>query len=418
MRKRIAILLLCVFACMIAANASGSESRDTIRLAKEITLELFQGDPKKVHEMFAPEIVDLLSADELSELVAQLINPETGLGAFEGIGETRQGAAEIVVTAHLAVSDLLIIMSFSESGQITGLYFMPDSLKPEDVPLASNEEEIVFGTLNLPGILTVPEGEKLPAVVLVHGSGPNDRNESYGGTVVFKDIAEGLSKLGIAVMRYDKRTYLMNQGTLPVTEETIANLTVYEETVPDALEAVQFLKNDPRIDPDRVFILGHSQGGMMASTIHNAGADARGLIVLAGTLRTLPVLLAEQLEAAAPELFADDIAFLKGIMGISAAEARQKTIQGQNAYGLWEAARYDLPGEAEKANVPMLILQGAEDQQVYPDRDYPLWEAFSAEHPDRDITLSLYDGLDHMFLDGKYFSSAVIGDIAAWIQEH
>lgn len=390
-----------------------------VRLAKEVSLELFTGDAKKVHERFAPEIVDLMTAEELTALIEQVTSAETGLGAFQNLGEARQGETEIVVTAHLAVSDLFVILSFNESQQISGLYLLPDSPKPEDIPLAENEEEVVVGSLELPGILTVPTGEKLPAVVLVHGSGPNDRNESYGGTVIFKDIAQGLAAQGIAVLRYDKRTYLMNQGVLPVTEESIANMTVYEETVPDAIEAVAFLKNDSRIDPDRIFIIGHSQGAMMASSIHNDGADVNGLILLAGTLRSLPVLLAEQLEAAAPDLYQDDIAFLKTLSDISEEEARQATVMnGQNAYMFWDAARYDLAEQAERADVPMLILQGTEDINVYPDRDYPLWEEFQKDHPDRDITLKLYDGLEHFFLEGVNFSSQVLRDIATWIQAH
>ena len=416
MRRKIAVLLFILFACLVAANALGTEARDKVRLAKEIALEFFAGDPKKVHEMFSPEIAGLMTADELVELKGMLTDEGTGLGAFESLGEVRQGAAEIIVTAHMAASDLLVIISLTDGDQIAVLYFIRDSIKPEDVPLAENEEEVSFGTLNLPGILTVSEGEKLPAVVLVHGSGENDRNESLiGGTIIFKDIAQGLSERGVAVLRYDKRTYLMNQGILPFTDETIANMTVYEETVLDAIEAVQFLKSDERIDPDRIFVIGHSQGAMMAPCIHNDGADVNGLILLAGTLRTLPELLAEQLEAA-PEFYADEIAFLRAIADISEEEARQTAILGQNAYRYWDAAQYDLPGHAERADVPMLILQGTEDQNVFPDRDYPLWEEFQKNHPDRDITCKLYDGLDHLFLEGTQFSSRVLDDIAAWIK--
>jgi len=316
----------------------------------------------------------------------------------------------------LAVSDVYVIIVLTDEDQIVTLQFLPDSIKPEDVPLADNEDEIVFGTLNLPGILTAPEGEKLPAVVLVHGSGHNDRNESYMGTIIFKDIAHGLSDEGIATLRYDKRTYLMNQGVLPVTEEEIANMTIYEETVLDAIEAVQFLKNDDRIDPNRIFVIGHSQGAIMATTIHNDGADVAGLILLAGTLRSLPELLAEQLEAAAPELFADAIIFLRGIGDISEEEARLAVDIIQGSYMFWDAARYDLYDNAVRADVPMLILQGTEDMNVYADRDYPQWEAFYADHPDRDITLMLYEGLDHFFLEGNHFSGTVIDDIAAWIK--
>lgn len=94
----------------------------------------------------------------------------------------------------------------------------------------------------MPGTLTIPKGiETFPVVVLVHGSGPNDRNESIGGSKMFRDLAVGLANEGIAVLHYDKRTYeygLKSQSPY---------LTAKEETIDDALAAVQFVKSDSRI---------------------------------------------------------------------------------------------------------------------------------------------------------------------------
>lgn len=413
MRKFFAFVLLLTFVCTATLGAS-AESRDSIRLTKEIVLELFTGDPTIVHERFAKEIADQLSAEELVALMAQLTD-ETG--AFQSIGEVRQGATEYIATVHMALTSLLAIITYSEDDQIIGLYFMPDTPSPDKIPLEANEEMVEVGELKLPGILTVPEGEKLPAVVLVHGSGPQDRNESIGGIAIFRDIAKGLSEWGIAVLRYDKRTYLMNQGTLPVTEEDINNMTVYDETVVDALAAVKLLKEDPRIDPDRIFIIGHSQGAVMAPCMQVNGADAKGLILLAGTLRPIATLLAEQLEAIAPETYASDIAVAKSIQELTEEEAREAKMLGMSAYMYWEQAQHDMHAYAEQANVPMLILQGSEDTNVFADRDYPLWEAFAKEYPDRDITLKLFDGLDHLFNEGQYFSETVLSDIATWVLE-
>lgn len=414
MRKFLTLVLLLAFICTAVMGVS-AEARDTIRLTKEIVLELFTGDPALIHKRFGSEIADLLSAEELVTLIAQITDETQGAGAFQSIGEVRQGATEYIATVHMALMDLLTIITYNEEDQIIGLYFMPDSPNPDDIPLEANETMVEVGELNLPGILTMPEGEKLPAVVLVHGSGPQDRNESINGIAIFRDIAKGLAEQGIAVLRYDKRTYLMNQGVLPVTEEDINNLTVYDETVVDALAAVKLLKEDPRIDPDRVFIIGHSQGAVMAPCMQVNGADAKGLILLAGTLRPIAELLAEQLEAISATTYADDIAVAKGIKEMTEAEAREASLLGMSAYMYWEQAQHDLHAYAEKANVPMLILQGSEDANVFPDRDYPLWETFANEYPDRDITLKLYEGLDHFFNEGQYFSSTVLSDIASWI---
>lgn len=100
-----------------------------------------------------------------------------------------------------------------------------------------------------PGVLTLPDGEgPFPAAVLVHGSGPNDRNETNGNTAIFRDLAQALSRQGIAVLRYDKRTYQVNQGALSLTQAEIDNMTVYEETMEDAVAAVRLLREDARID--------------------------------------------------------------------------------------------------------------------------------------------------------------------------
>ncbi|MEG0767506.1 MAG: alpha/beta fold hydrolase, partial [Clostridia bacterium] len=134
----------------------------------------------------------------------------------------------------------------------------------------------------LPGTLTVPTAAtgKMPAVVLVHGSGPNDRNESVGGTAIFRDLAHALASRGIAVLRYDKRTLVHGAQFTP---EIINGLTVEQETIEDALSAIAQLRADSRIDPARVFLVGHSMGAMLAPRIDAEGGNLTGLVLMAGT---------------------------------------------------------------------------------------------------------------------------------------
>ena len=134
----------------------------------------------------------------------------------------------------------------------------------------------------MPGTLTVPNGKgPFPAIVLVHGSGPNDRDESIGANKPFRDLAYGLATHGIAVLRYDKRTH--------VHPEQFANIvfTVKEETIDDALSAVALLRTTAHIDPTRICVLGHSLGGMLIPRIGLADNRVAGLIVLAGA--TMPL---------------------------------------------------------------------------------------------------------------------------------
>ena len=127
-------------------------------------------------------------------------------------------------------------------------------------------EKIIVGKdtkYPLSGLLTLPDqGEKLPAVVFVHGSGSSNMDEKVMKLTPFRDLAEGLAAHGIASIRYDKRSFA--HGLKMVREK---NITVREETIEDAILAANLLRRDPRIDPDKIFIIGHSMGGMLAPRI-------------------------------------------------------------------------------------------------------------------------------------------------------
>ena len=157
------------------------------------------------------------------------------------------------------------------------------------------EEKIVLGMgteFPLNGKLTLPESEKpVPAVVFVHGSGSSNMDEKVMKVTPFKDLAEGLAKHGIASIRYDKRSFAHGRKMLKK-----GSLTVREEVIEDAVRASEMLKNDPRIDPEKVFIIGHSMGAMLAPRIDAEGGNFKGLVLMAGTLDTLEGVLFRQLD--------------------------------------------------------------------------------------------------------------------------
>lgn len=412
-------IVLMLFAALLLPTLGLAEAFDKEAEAKALVEQIMADDVDAYYDKLSPEIQQQLPRESLETTGEQLI---AQAGEFLGFRDGVQAFGSTVsLPLEMAGVNLIAQVAFDADGTIIGFGFIPDTAGEPDTTVAENEEEVGVGPNELAGLLTMPEetDDKVPAVVLVHGSGPNDRNERLGETVIFKDIAHGLAEQGIAVLRYDKRTYEMQQGTLPYAAEDLENMTVYDETIEDAVAAVALLREDERIDPERVFIIGHSQGALLATRMQQEGADANGLILLAGTLRHLTDLLADQLAAmdAGIDVYTEEIELARTLPEMTEEEAREHTLIGSPAFSFWEEAQHDLTEAAEENEAPMLILQGTEDQNVYADVDFVLWEEFAEAHPEKDITLKLYEGLGHAFVDGTSFSAEVLDDIAAWILE-
>lgn len=279
----------------------------------------------------------------------------------------------------------------------------------------------------LPGTLTIPAGAtRAPAVVLVHGSGPQDRDQSIGPNAPFRDIAHGLAARGVATLRYDKRTrarpFDFPQG-----------VTIDNEVVDDAVAAILLLRAEPGIDPGRVFVLGHSLGGMLAPRIAQA-SDASGAILFAAPARPVLDLLVEQTERAIATRAGPDDAgrgtvdrLRRSIARLRAGEALADTESplGQPA-SYWRDLESVAPvAEALALRKPLLLLHGGRDIQVT-DTDWALWSDAFAGH-DGDATLRAYPALSHLGIAGTgpgslqdytapgHVDAALIDDIAAWL---
>lgn len=263
------------------------------------------------------------------------------------------------------------------------------------------------------GILSIPDDAStpVPAVVIASGSGPNDMDGNIGMVAIYRDIADYLASNGIAVIRFDKRT--LTHGAA-LTENLGSNATVWDE-YEDAVFAAELLRADPRIDPDNIYFLGHSLGAMLAPRIHASGGDFSGLIMMAGSPRTLGELFAEQsrnsiytsidLGLAQEDDLADTIADLAemealfarlGEMSDNEAKSTQVPMFGISAYYFKEMEDHPFSSYTGQINVPVLIMQGGRDFQVRADTDYPMMqEAFSGRS---DVQFVLYDDLNHTFL--------------------
>ena len=303
------------------------------------------------------------------------------------------------------------------------------------------EEKIILGKNTrypLKGMLTLPEGEgPFPAAVLVHGSGSSNMDEKVGKLAPFRDIAQGLAARGIAAIRYNKRSF--THGLKMVLDKKHP-ITVREETIEDALLAARLLRADRRIDSGRVFLMGHSMGGMLAPRIECEGGDFRGLILLAGSPRRLEEIMLDQMaeimsasSGLTKKLMAKQHAqfsrLFEGLYDLTDEEARQKKVGGGTTlYYFKEMGQPTVAQWLEKTNKPMLIMQGEKDFQVKAAVDFALYKDLLRQR--ENVTFRLYPGLNHCFVPARFDSIAdakkeftperhigpqVLDDLANWI---
>jgi uncharacterized protein len=330
---------------------------------------------------------------------------------------------------------------FDGRGRVTGLFFKPvqPPWQPPSYaqPSRFKEEGVLIGKGEwaTPGTLTLPPGEgRFRALILVHGSGPNDRDEASLNSPqrVFKDLAWGLASRGIAVVRYDKRT-LTHARKL---NKAMDSFTHRQEYVEDALAALEFLRQDKRIDSRHIYLLGHSEGGSVAPRIGAASKQIAGLVVLAGATRDFSTIIIDQYNYLAKldgEIDAEERAAIEEMKRRIQPLRDPKLLDQTPAEKLpsnipavyWKDVLAHQPvATAKRYRKPMLILQGERDYQVTMD-DFAGWKKGLARH--QKVTFQSYPGLDHHFVDGKgpskpedyrkpgHVDEKVIGDIATWI---
>lgn len=288
------------------------------------------------------------------------------------------------------------------------------------------------GKYKLPGVLSIPKGNgPFPVVVLVHGSGANDKDETLGDTKVFRDISAGLASKGIAVLRYDKRT--KEYGCLGLVD---TKFDLGKETVDDAVSAVKLLKKTEGIDPNRVFVLGHSQGAMLTSTIIKDCGDngAAGGIMMAGPVDFLDTFLEqsrylnsignmneEQLKSVKSlyDLIKDNKDFPGNI-------PENTPIWGGYPYYWLSVKNSTQVNDAVNIKEPLLILQGKMDYQVDAS-NLDKWKDILRNK--QNVEYNSYDKLNHFFIETKAKTPAdygkaanipdyVVNDISSWISKY
>lgn len=287
--------------------------------------------------------------------------------------------------------------------------------------------------LTLAGTLTIPKKPgKHPGVVLISGSGPQDRDESLMEHKPFLVLADYLSRRGIAVLRYDDR------GTAKSTGQFAGATT--EDFAHDAAAAVEFLKSHARINPSQIGLAGHSEGGLIAPMVCGLRDDISFVVLMAATgvdgltiinsqteamLRTDNTKPEEQEEleiglkinrlivtqAAAGNLDPDAPEFRKQLDALIALlpEEDQEEASSNIAAGIKSAEKrlngnwmkffinYDPRSALSKIQCPVLAIVGSKDLQVLPDLNMPEIEKALSAGGNSDFEMVTIEGLNHLF---------------------
>jgi dienelactone hydrolase len=323
---------------------------------------------------------------------------------------------------------------FSSLAALAGAVVAP--LSAQSLPSGIIEREItVPGPVPLPGTLTLPVGRgPFPGVVLVHGSGAGDRDETLGDNKPFRDIAWGLAERGVAVLRYDKRAKVGPGWFLK------AGFTVYDETIQDALSALLLLRQQPELHPGRTAVLGHSLGGMVAPRIALADPKLAGVIIMAGATRVeVPAQMERQYRYIASVSGPDSAAVmaqweklapimerLRHLTPADSLDTKALPGLGGTSAKYWQdLAAHDPAVMMRDVHIPALVLQGMRDYQVPPDQ---LDDWLKVLGPHRDLTVKRYPALTHLMIAGSgppgpaeyavpgHVDTQVVADIASFVR--
>lgn len=429
-------------ALVIAINIKAQDSNQCKNIAIDV-IRMFQNNqPDSIYNMMDDKMQKAISPEQLSMIWPAFITNDGNFVKWENQKEkTFQGYLLIETNLMFERKSYTMRLAFDDETKISGLFFVPirtysvkDDLPANKSTAYWTEEplKVKTGMISLPGVLCIPKNTKTyPIVVFVHGSGPNDMDETIGPNKIFADLAHALAEKGIASLRYDKRTYVIQQTgdtSIPysglenvVIEDAVAALDIALRTVPQG---------------NKVFILGHSLGASLAPEIANRVKNLGGIIMLAGT----PIPIEDEVLRQTKYLYKENCFSCKERKEYRDMKKRVENVKNidhflllhqvpdlplVNDTAFWRDVHHMNPGEELlKSQIPVLILQGERDYQVTM-KSFEKW--FELADGKKNIEFKSYPKLNHLFheSEGKsypkeYSVQGVIpgyvkSDISLWI---
>ncbi|MFB6201671.1 MAG: alpha/beta fold hydrolase [Halorhabdus sp.] len=423
------------------ATATGTTTAVTIGTLRERSRAFVRGLTAEEYDRLLDEyaFTDTLAAQLDATRLEAIWTEETAtVGQFVEIstveGARVDGYQIVDVVVRFTAGTRIVRLSYTDSGVMAGLFvrnphpsaaYSPPAYADQSTFTELDRTVTATDACELPAILTLPTGDgPVPGVVLVHGSGPNDMDETIGPNKPFTDLAWGLASRGVAVLRYDKRTY--------ACDVDLAEVTLDAKVTNDALSALDVLRTHPRIAAERTVVVGHSIGAMVAPRIAARDGAVAGAIMLAANARPLPSLIPAQSEylfRLDGDLSDQEAARLAEIEQTVERVRSLSIDDGEVVFGLggrafWRTVQaYDQVATATGLDVPCSFLQGERDYQVTVEADFATWQGALSDR--ESVTFRSYDALNHLFMPGEgqpspseYFkpnnvAQAVVADLAA-----
>lgn len=409
----------------------------------------------------------------LSALLPQLALTEApeSVGSYSGVLEwtlyqvdVSVGAINVSVDLALAEAEgttyiVLLQTAPEEYEALHATVFLPtlDTLTPiaadeSDETLPYLVEEVTFDNddVTLAGTLTLPPTDgPHPVVVLVSGSGPQDRDESLGGGIAIKPfrlLADGLTRAGVAVLRYDDRGVGESTGNF--------SAALVQDFASDAEAAISYLLTREDIDPDQIGLLGHSEGGLVAAMLGASSEDLDFIISLAGPgVNGRDVLLLQnelllRAEGATQEQIDAQVGFVEALMEVLddpeaieeltyefaleqaallseeerasvgdveqyARAAAQQTAQQYSAGWFSSFINYDPSPDWAQTTIPVLAIFGGKDVQVDAEQNGPAIEAALEEAGNENYEVVVLPDANHLFQQAETGGLSEYGTLPA-----
>jgi fermentation-respiration switch protein FrsA (DUF1100 family) len=442
MKNILYLILILLLALPITATEEDKNAEK--KTAMKFVYHLRDGQYKAAYTMFDSSVIKVFRQEQLKDVWEGLVREN---GFFEKITTFREDRDSAYSVVFVNTSFLRRYAEFTctvnRDQKLLGfrIYSLTDKADAIYPPYADSSkiqsEDITFGIKDweLRAKLTMPvkPNGKLPAVILIHGSGSQDMDQSIGKLKPFWDLATGLSSRGIAVLRYNKRT-----TDHPYKFMRLPTFTVKEEATDDVIEAVKLLKKDPRIDSNRIYLLGHSLGGYLVPRIAQQ-VEVAGIVSMAGPARPFGMIIYEQVMHKA---LMDDNLDDQEAKYLENLKKQTDLIDGPDLTPEvpYTELPFNIPAEyyldyrdnlpvlsVIGLELPILIMQGGKDFQVT-EEDFNIWKAALSDHERKNF--KFYPEVNHLFIEIEgdsspadiqkpaHVSPEVINDLVDWIEKN